>query len=91
MFESARYHLSVVLMYFTGLGDGGTHVTTDATMTLPWFCDFGYQLSNPDDCDMKQDDKDNFEWTFLVGGTPSEGTGPPESGFIDHGTYKFSE
>lgn len=68
-------------------GDGGEDKGpyNPAIMTLPWFCDFGNVLSDPDTCDCLQDTDDQFDWTFWSRGTPTEGTGPPQSGYGTHG------
>ena len=66
-------------------GGGRNETYNPAIMTLPWFCDFGSVLADPDSCDCKQDDKDDFDWTFWTRDTPTEGTGPPQSGFGTQG------
>ena len=59
-------------------------------MTLPWFCDFGSVLADPDSCDCRQDDMDDFDWTFWTRDTPTAGTGPPQSGFGTQGWSNVS-
>ena len=51
---------------------------------LPWWCDFG-EPANEDTCDMMSDRSVTLQFVANVGGTWTKGTGPPSSGFKQHG------
>ena len=54
--------------------------------SLPWLCDFG----TPDSfemCGLTQDQNDVIDWTAHSGGTFTQRTGPPASGFQRHGKF----
>ena len=46
-------------------------------MELPWFCDFGLDVKNPDWCGLEQSIDDRLDWTPGFNTTPTAGTGPP--------------
>ena len=57
-------------------------------ITLPWFCDFGQQLSQLDQCGFRPDDVYSSNFRPGYGETPTFGTGPPKSETVQRGTCK---
>ena len=58
-------------------------LSTHDLTSLPFECDFGDSFITW--CDFTQDATDDFDWIENKDGTPTEHTGPPESGFQEHG------
>ena len=72
-------------IYFSA-GDSGNVYTNPTSMNqLPWSCNFGSNIEHVDYCGFIQDDTDDMEWIPIVGPTPTNYTGPPESSLDEHG------
>ena len=83
-----RYMHCVLDQKYVNILDGdSSNVYTNPTSMrqLPWWCNFGSNIEQVDYCGFIQDDTDDMEWIPIVGPTPTNYTGPPESSLDEHG------